>query len=103
MATVFIDGFDKYGPVGQTNPTPVNLLTAGEWTSVTGTAGGNVAVVSPLSFTGYCITNLPNQYLLYKFDQNSNYNIHSFYRRLSFLLLLLRAALADSAHCITAP
>lgn len=52
MATIFIDGFDKYGPVGQTNPTVVNLFTAGEWTSVTGTDGGYIAVVPPLSYNG---------------------------------------------------
>jgi hypothetical protein len=49
MALLLIEGFDKYGPANS-NGTIVNaLLTAGEWTTATGS--GN-SIVAPLSVTG---------------------------------------------------
>lgn len=52
MSTIFIEGFDKYGPAGQTTPTIYELMTAGEWTSI-GDVG--VSVVAPLSSTGQAL------------------------------------------------
>lgn len=51
MACVFLDGFDKYGQPGETNPTFSTLLLQ-EWTSLTYNAG----LTSPLSLTGYALT-----------------------------------------------
>jgi hypothetical protein len=52
MALLFLESFDKYGPVNS-NPTSVNaMLTAGEWTS----AGVNWSVVAGLSSTGQAIS-----------------------------------------------
>lgn len=50
MAVVFIDGFDKYGPTGGTNPSAAGLLLSSEWNS---TGGYNGSVAAPLSATGY--------------------------------------------------
>lgn len=57
MSVLFIDGFDKYGPTGEVLPTAASLLTAGEWTSLTGSTGGTVvpAIVAGLSSTGYAL------------------------------------------------
>lgn len=48
MATIFIDGFDKYGPAGQFSPAVTNLITAGEWTYL-GLLGGSVSIAPPLN------------------------------------------------------
>ena len=54
MAVLFLDGFDKYGPAGQTTPTVANLLTAGEWTSPGGQ--GREAIAAGLSASGYALS-----------------------------------------------
>lgn len=55
MATQFIDGFDKYGPVGMGGgqSSLSALLTASEWTSVSvSTAPVPLQIVAPLSLNG---------------------------------------------------
>jgi hypothetical protein len=50
MATVFLEGFDKYGPPGTQNY--VSLLTQGEWTTQYLSTPG---IVAGLSATGYAL------------------------------------------------
>lgn len=52
MATIFTEGFDKYGPTGETSPAITTLLTQGEWTSTT----YNFSVVAPLSSNGNALS-----------------------------------------------
>lgn len=55
MSCLLLDGFDKYGPTNQNNGTIVNnLLTAGEWTSSTG-SGTDFAIVAGLSSSGFAL------------------------------------------------
>ncbi len=55
MAELFIDGFDKYGPVGSTNNTLLqSLLTATEWTSISASSA-SCALVAGLSATGVAL------------------------------------------------
>jgi hypothetical protein len=49
MSLLFMDGFDKYGPLN-TNATSVTALMAGEWTTIT-----IITIVAPLSATGQAI------------------------------------------------
>jgi hypothetical protein len=51
MSCVFLDGFDKYGQPGETNPVFSTLLLQ-EWTSLT----YNAALTTPLSVSGYALT-----------------------------------------------
>lgn len=51
-AVLLTDGFDKYGPAGQTTPAVATLLTAGEWTTVAGT----YTTVAPLSTSGQALS-----------------------------------------------
>lgn len=53
MAVLFVDGFDKYGPAGQTTPTVASLVVMGEWTGTYGTLG--TSIVAPLSSAGQAI------------------------------------------------
>lgn len=48
MSEIFIDGFDKYGPIGYPG---TSALIVGEWTI----AGENMNIVNPLSSTGYAL------------------------------------------------
>lgn len=52
MAVLFVDGFDKYGPAGQTTPTVTSLLMNGEWTSFS--VGPN-SIVAGLSAGGLAL------------------------------------------------
>ena len=52
MALIFCEGFDKYGPANTNSTSVVALLTAGEWTTAT---GSTFNVVAPLSSTGQAI------------------------------------------------
>lgn len=54
MATVFVEGFDKYGPVNELNPNIHALFTQGEWTNVADPFN-SMAIVAPLSATGGAI------------------------------------------------
>jgi hypothetical protein len=53
VAIVFLEGFDKYGGVNSNNAGVQALLTAGDWTSVTG--GGTFTIAAPLSVTGFAV------------------------------------------------
>lgn len=53
MSVIFVEGWDKYGPAGQTTPTVASLLTAGEWT--TAVANPAFAIVAPLSSSGQAL------------------------------------------------
>lgn len=61
MAVIFIDGFDKYGPTGENDPSPTTLVMQTEWTSFTAPAGTSLGalavltIVDGLSATGYAI------------------------------------------------
>lgn len=52
MATLFVEGFDKYGQPGEVNPDVSELMIQGEWTSH-GTTPVNIA--AGLSHTGYSL------------------------------------------------
>lgn len=52
MATIFIDGFDKYGPISENSPTVSALLTQSEWTSLMYSA----SIVAGLSSTGTALS-----------------------------------------------
>lgn len=52
MALLFQDGFDKYGGINPIAANVTALLTAGEWTSASGT---QLFIVAPLSSTGFAI------------------------------------------------
>lgn len=49
MALLFMDGFDKFGPVNSNTTAVAALLTAGEWNS----SAGTMNIVAGLSATGY--------------------------------------------------
>lgn len=51
MTTLFLDGFDKYGPIGEANPSAAALVVQGEWTST----GGSPTIVAGLSSQGQAI------------------------------------------------
>ena len=51
MALLFLDGFDKYGPVNTSGAAVAALLTAGEWT----TNAVAAQIVAPLSSTGFAL------------------------------------------------
>ena len=52
MAVIFIEGFDKYGPVATVSANVVAALTAGEWTTA---PAGVFNIVAGLSSTGYAM------------------------------------------------
>jgi len=55
MAVLFFDGFDKYGPAGQTTPSPTSLLTA-EWTTAPPSVStSGISIVAGLSATGQAV------------------------------------------------
>lgn len=51
MAVIFLEGFDKYGPISELNPTLADLMIQGEWTSHGGTPE-SMNIVAGLSRTG---------------------------------------------------
>jgi len=51
VALLFMDGFDKFGPANSNSTAVAALLTAGEWTAVSGTT----TIVAPLSATGQAL------------------------------------------------
>lgn len=53
MTTLFIDGFDKYGPPGLVIPNQQSLITQGEWTSAIGSTP--ISILPGLSETGYAL------------------------------------------------
>src|ERR1700751_5825777 len=53
MALLFMDGFDKYGPVN-TNVAGINSLLTQEWTTSTFSAG-QLQIVNALSSTGFAL------------------------------------------------
>ncbi len=58
MATVFVEGWDKYGPSGISNGALVALLVQGEWTGMSvnyRTWNGSISIVNGLSATGYAL------------------------------------------------
>lgn len=56
MTEFLRDGFDKYGPVGQSRTVLQNLLSgSGEWTAVTVTNNPRLALVAGLSSTGLAV------------------------------------------------
>src|SRR6516225_3848036 len=52
MAVIFIEGFDKYGPVATVSANVAAALTAGEWTTA---PAGVFNIVAGLSSTGYAM------------------------------------------------
>lgn len=52
MATIFLEGFDKYGAAGEENPDPGDLMVQGEWTSHGSVPSWYLA--PGLSHTGCC-------------------------------------------------
>ena len=57
MGTKKLEGFDKYGPVGQAYPTVNSLLAQGGW----GVRGGNAGIAAALNNTGGYALQLPTQ------------------------------------------
>ena len=55
MAALFIEGFDKYGPANANGVSISSALTANEWTTASSSATV-VAIVAPLSATGFALT-----------------------------------------------
>lgn len=50
MAVIFLEGFDKYGPIGENTPDPADLMAQGQWTSHGASPSWNI--VAGLSKTG---------------------------------------------------
>ena len=55
MALIFMDGFDHYGPPGQTTPTPLSIVQSGPWPAATIGNNGSVIVAAGLSSPGNSI------------------------------------------------
>lgn len=53
MATLFIDGFDKYGLPGTVIPNPFTLITQGEWTTTASSTF--ISIAAGLSESGYAL------------------------------------------------
>ena len=55
MSTVFIEGFDKYGPPGQNVPSLASMLIQGEWNVIIPYGSDNPYVAPGLSESGYAL------------------------------------------------